>query len=170
MNASEREYQARPCSLRFSENASEPASASAGRAAQCRRIGRLSNRLMPRPPLVRARYASRGHYAPTGGAYLFFCSCVAFTVALLTLSGFVLPERAVRSIGHQQAVEPILVATIQLAPDRQGVCRNLLFYNDSGRVDEGGFAPCRGLIPAEMLVETIRPGRREAFFKVFKFR
>jgi hypothetical protein len=126
---------------------------------------------MPRPPLVRAHYASRSHYAPTGGAYLFFCGCVAFTVALLTLSGFVLPERVVRSIEHQQAVEPILVATIQLAPNRQGVCRNLLFHNDSGRVDEGGFAPCHGLIPAEMLVETTRRrGRTEAFFKVFKFR
>jgi hypothetical protein len=129
---------------------------------------------MHRPPLVRARYATRGHYVATGGAYLFFCGCVAFTVALLTFSGFVLPQRAMPSIGHEQTnaqtVAPILVATIQLIRDRQGLCRNLLFHNDTGRVDEGGFAPCRGLIPDEMLVETTRARRTEALGKVFKFK
>jgi hypothetical protein len=128
--------------------------------------------LMNRPPLVRARYATPGHYVASGGAYLFFCCCVAFTVALLTLSGFVLPQRALPSIGHEKSVgAPILVATIQLIPDRKGICRNLLFHNDTGRVDEGGFAPCRGLIPDEMLVETtLRGSRNDAIAKVFKFR
>ena len=129
---------------------------------------------MQRPPVVRARYANRGHYVASGGAYLFFCGCVAFTVALLTLSGFVLPQRALPAIGQEKAltksVAPILVATIQLIPDRQGICRNLLFHNDTGRVDEGGFAPCRGLIPDEMLVETTRSRRTEALGKVFKFK
>jgi len=129
---------------------------------------------MQRPPIVRARYANRGHYMASGGAYLFFCGCVAFTVALLTLSGFVLPQRALPAIGQEKAltksVAPILVATIQLIPDRQGICRNLFFHNDTGRVDEGGFAPCRGLIPDEMLVETTRSRRSEALGKVFKFK
>src|SRR5262245_45300278 len=57
---------------------------------------------MHRPSVVRARYANRGHYVASGGAYLFFCGCVAFTVALLTLSGFVLPQRALPAIGREK--------------------------------------------------------------------
>jgi hypothetical protein len=126
---------------------------------------------MQRPPVLRARYVSRGHYVASGGAYLFFCASVAFTVALLTFSGFVLPQRAVPLPAHDPVVvEGVPVATIQLIPDRNGICRNLMFHNDTGRVDEGGFAPCRGLIPDEMLVETTRSRRIDALGKVFKFR
>jgi hypothetical protein len=126
---------------------------------------------MNRPPLVRARYVTRGHYVATGGAYLFFCVCVAFTVGLLTFSGFILPPRALPIGQRPSTVQAVLVAPIQLLPDREGICRNLLFHNDTGRVDEGGFAPCRGLIPDEMLVETTIRGRRnDAIAKVFKFK
>ena len=72
---------------------------------------------MHRPPLARARYANRGHYVASGGAYLFFCGCVAFTVALLTLSGFVLPQHSLPAIGQERAVAktvgPILVQALK---------------------------------------------------------
>jgi hypothetical protein len=124
---------------------------------------------MNRPPIVRARYASRRVFVATRGTYLLFWAAVVCTVALLTLSGFFVPPRAVQSL-EPQAVETIPVATIQLYSDRKGLCRHLLFHNDSGRFDEGGFAPCRGLIPAELLVDTVRGKRSEAMAKVFKFR
>src|SRR5262245_57144866 len=124
---------------------------------------------MNRPPIVRARYANRAQFVATKGAYLFFCGAVVFTVALLTISGFFLPPRAVQSLEHPVG-DPIPVAKIQLNRDERGLCRQLTFHNDSGRFDEGGFAPCRGLIPEELLVDTVRGQRNEAISKVFKMR
>jgi hypothetical protein len=124
---------------------------------------------MSSPPIVRARYVSRQAFVATGATYLLFCGAIVCTVALLTLSGFFLPPRAVQSI-EPQAAATIPLATIQLYSDRKGLCRHLLFHNDTGRFDEGGFAPCRGLIPAELLVDTVRGKRSEAMAKVFKFR
>jgi hypothetical protein len=124
---------------------------------------------MNRSSLVRARYANRAQFVATRGAYLFFCGAVVFTVALLTIAGFFLPPRAVQSV-EPAAIEPIPVAKIQLNQNEKGLCRQLTFHNDSGRFDEGGFAPCRGLIPAELLVDTVRGQRNEAISKVFKIR
>jgi hypothetical protein len=123
---------------------------------------------MNRSPLVRSRYANRAQFVATKGAYLFFCGAVVFTVALLTVSGFFLPTKAVQSVEH--AVVPIPVAKIQLNQNEKGLCRQLTFHNDSGRFDEGGFGPCRGLIPEELLVDTVRGQRNEAISKVFKMR
>jgi hypothetical protein len=124
---------------------------------------------MNRLPIVRARYANRQAVVATGATYLLFCVGIVCAVALLTVSGFILPPRAVKSV-ELQAAKAIPVATIQLYSDRKGLCRHLLFHNDTGRFDEGGFAPCRGLIPAELLVDTVRGKRSEAMAKVFKFR
>jgi hypothetical protein len=124
---------------------------------------------MSSPPPVHARNASRRAYLATGATYLLFCGTVVCSVALLTVSGFFLPPRAVQSNEHH-ATEAVPVATIQLYSDRRGLCRHLFFHNDTGRFDEGGFAPCRGLIPAELLVDTVRTRRSDAMSKVFKFR
>ena len=124
---------------------------------------------MNRSPVVRDRYANRSHFVATRGAYLFFCGAVVFTVALLTISGFFLPPRAVQAVEHDMG-NPIPVAKIQLNQNEKGLCRQLTFHNDTGRFDEGGFAPCRGLIPAELLVDTVRGQRNEAMSKVFKMR
>lgn len=123
---------------------------------------------MSSPP-IRARSVSRQAFVATGATYLLFCGAIVCTVALLTASGLFLPQRAVQS-NEPPAAVTIPVATIQLYSDRRGLCRHVLFHNDSGRFDEGGFAPCRGLIPDELLVDTVRARRSDALSKVFKFR
>jgi hypothetical protein len=124
---------------------------------------------MNRTSPIRARQPSRGQYVAAGGAYLFFCGAVVFTAGLLTLSGFVLPERALPAT-EAASGEATPIAKIQLDRNEKGLCRQLMFHNDSGRFDEGGFGPCHGLIPDELLVETVRVKRTEAIGKVFRFR
>jgi hypothetical protein len=114
-----------------------------------------------------ARPARRRNYR--SGAYAAFCVGVVAAAAGLTFSGFVLPPRALPSV-ETPAPPRISVATIQLSRDEKGLCRQLLFHNDSGRFDEGGFGECRGLIPDHMLVETLSGKRNEAISKAFKFR
>jgi hypothetical protein len=116
---------------------------------------------------ARARPARRRNYR--SGAYVAFCVGVVAAAAGLTFSGFVLPPRALPST-ETPAPPRISVATIQLSRDEKGLCRQLLFHNDSGRFDEGGFGECRGLIPDHMLVETLSGKRNEAISKAFKFR
>src|SRR5882757_3565396 len=122
-----------------------------------------------RRPTARARPASRRNYAYKSGAYVVFCLGVAVTFAGLTFSGFVLPPRALPT-AEMPPPPTVSIATIQLARDDKGLCRQLLFHNDSGRFDEGGFGECRGLIPEHMLVETLSGRRNEAIAKAFKFR
>jgi hypothetical protein len=57
------------------------------------------------------------------------------------------------------------VARIQFIPDRNNLCRALLFHNDSGRYQDAGTGKC--LLSADMLVWTIH-GRSEAFAEAFK--
>jgi len=121
---------------------------------------------MNREPLSTIR-VGRGYLAPRR-AYVFFCASIVFTVALLTIATFILPPRALPITGTGAAAFP--VATIQLIPNRDGLCRNLLFYNDNGRFEEGGTGKCRGLIPDELLVDTVRANRADAIGRVFKFR
>jgi hypothetical protein len=123
---------------------------------------------MDRPPKARARHGSRGNYAASRGAYLFFCVAVAFAVALLTFTSFVLPPRVLPAAELRGAEIP--VAAIQLSPDRKGLCRHLLFHNDTGRFEDGGTGKCQGLIPAHLLIETVRGRRADALAKVFKIR
>ena len=64
----------------------------------------------------------------------------------------------------------IPVAMIQFTPDRNGVCRHLLFHNDSGRFEERGSVRCDGSIPNEQLLAAIREKRDSAIAQAFKFR
>jgi hypothetical protein len=103
--------------------------------------------------------------------YVIFCGAMLVGLAGLTATGFMLPPPA--AIVVEPPREGPAQAKIQLYSDRgQDVCRNLVFHNDSGRVDEGGYARCRGLIPDEMIVETVvvRGRRMEAIARAFKFR
>jgi hypothetical protein len=121
---------------------------------------------MNREPLEPTTRVSRGYLAPRR-AYVFFCASIVFTVALLTIATFVLPPRALPPMTVPTAAFP--VATIQLIPNRDGQCRNLLFHNKTGRFEEGGTAKCHGLIPDELLVDT-RINRADAIGRVFKLR
>ncbi len=123
---------------------------------------------MKQRPNARALHESRGNYAASRGAYLFFCVAVAFAVALLTITSFILPPRALPTAELRKAEIP--VAAIQLSPDRNGLCRHLLFHNDTGRYEEAGTGRCHSLIPAHLLIETVRGRRADALGKVFKLR
>jgi hypothetical protein len=119
-------------------------------------------------PTPRIQFPSRGHYRAPRGAYLFFCVAVALTVALLICASLLLPARVVQGAATQEVGHP--VATIQFTPDRQGLCRQLLFHNDTGRFEHAGTGTCRNQIPEQLLVETVRGRRAEALARVFKFR
>jgi hypothetical protein len=122
---------------------------------------------MNREPLAPTVRVGRGYLAPRR-AYVFFCGSIVFTVALLTIATFVLPPRALPTTGMPTIAIP--VATIQLIPNRDGQCRNLLFHNENGRFEEGGTGKCRGLIPDELLVDTVRSNRADAIGRVFRIR
>jgi hypothetical protein len=124
--------------------------------------------MKPQSPTVRARHATRRNYAYRSGAYLLLWFGIALAVVMLTFSSFVLPPRMVPTEAKAAYVVP--VASIQLLPDANGLCRQFMFHNDSGRLDEGGITECRDLIPDRMLVETVRSRRNEAIAKVFKIR
>jgi hypothetical protein len=122
---------------------------------------------MNRQPIEPAVRGSRGYLA-SRRAYVFFCASIVFTVALLTITTFILPPRALPSAALPTAAFP--VATIQLIPNRDGQCRSLLFHNASGRFEDGGIGKCHGLIPDELLVDTVRANRADAMGRVFKIR
>jgi hypothetical protein len=118
----------------------------------------------------RDRRAPRRQSVATQVAYVLFCGAMLVGLAGLTATGFMLPPPA--AIAIEPPPEGVAEAKIQLYSDiGQDVCRNLVFHNDSGRFEDGGFARCRGLIPDAMIVETIVRGRRtEAIARAFRFR
>jgi hypothetical protein len=119
-------------------------------------------------PIARGRSASRGGHVRPGAAYLIFCAAIVLVTALLTFTSFMLGPRSAQQIALQQVALP--VATIQFTPDVRGVCKRLKFHNDSGRFEDDGKGPCRDLIPAHMIVETVRGGRANAIARAFSFR
>jgi hypothetical protein len=127
-------------------------------------IKRAAMNRQPIEPTVRV---SRGYLA-SRRAYVFFCASIVFTVVLLTVATFILPPRALPNAALSTAAFP--VATIQLVPNRDGLCRSLLFHNTSGRFEDGGTGKCHGLIPDELLVDTVRANRADAIGRVFKIR
>jgi hypothetical protein len=119
---------------------------------------------MQRPTNERIRRLRVRHPAARRGAYVLFSGAVVLVVAGLAMARLLLPARALPPLTSPVAAAPL--ASIQLAANN-GVCRHLFFHNDSGQFQEGGIGPCRGMIPAEMLVETI-VRRNNALSKVFK--
>ena len=64
----------------------------------------------------------------------------------------------------------IPVAKIQLIPDQKGLCRHLVFHNDSGRFEQSGTGRCQGLSGDEAQAELAREARTNAMARVFKSR
>jgi hypothetical protein len=120
---------------------------------------------MPGRPPKRARRARRGVYTLNRGGSLFFCGCFICALALLIVASVTAP--APRALPRAPAELP--VATIELLPDRNGLCRHLRFHNDSGRFEEGGSGRCGGPAPDDKLL-VIRGKRDAAIAQAFKFR
>jgi hypothetical protein len=97
-------------------------------------------------------------------AYLALCGCIIYAGAVLGITDFAFAPREVQIQPAQTAAE-VPVARIQFIPDRNNLCRALLFHNDSGRYQDAGLGKC--ILSADMMVWTIR-GRSEAFAEAFK--
>jgi hypothetical protein len=108
-------------------------------------------------PLISRRYAAGA------AAYLLLCGGILFAGATLGVAAKAVSPRDL-SIGLLPAIE-IPVARIQSLPDRNNLCRALVFHNDSGSYQEGPLGKCT--IPKDMMVWTY-PGRAEAFAEAFK--
>lgn len=100
-------------------------------------------------------------------SYTTFCWSVAIGFGVLIVGAASLVRWSPDPAALPEVETP--VASIQLSPDRDGVCRQLLFHNTNGRFEDGGTGRCRGLIPDEMLVESTAR-RNEALARVFKTR
>jgi hypothetical protein len=119
---------------------------------------------MARSHSLRPHHPSRhGRYAALWLAYLLGCGAIVFAGAMLSVTALRISSPD-SPIGPPQKLE-IPVTRIQLFPDRNDLCRTLLFHNDSGRYQEGGTGKCT--IPSDMLTWTFR-GRAEAIAEAFR--
>jgi hypothetical protein len=103
----------------------------------------------------------RTRYVAGSIAYLLVCGFIVFAGAMLKTTDFAFEPQNPPLMGPRPE---IIVAKIQLFPDRNDLCRTFFFHNDSGRYQDGGLRQCS--IPKDMLV-WVR-NRREAFAEAFK--
>jgi hypothetical protein len=94
-------------------------------------------------------------------AYLLVCGSIVVAGSMLKMTDFAFGPRNPPQKGPSPE---IIVAKIQLLPDRNDLCQTLLFHNDSGRYQDGGLRQCS--IPRDMFV-WVR-ARHEAFAEAFK--
>jgi hypothetical protein len=116
---------------------------------------------MARRQSIRTHRPSR--YAALWLAYLLGCGAIVFAGVMLSVTALRVSSQDTPA-GPPQKLE-IPVTRIQLFPDRNDLCRTLLFHNDSGRYQEGGTGQCT--IPRDMLTWTFR-GRAEAIAEAFR--
>ncbi len=114
---------------------------------------------MLKPPIRRSGYAA------FWGAYLLLCGSVVFAGAMLKITGPALPPGDLHAVQAPPVVETP-VARIQFLPDRNNLCRALVFHNDSGRYQEGGMGQCT--IPRDMMTVWNVNTRAEAFAQAFR--
>jgi hypothetical protein len=121
----------------------------------------------PRPTpraVSRPRRASRA-------AYALFYSGVTFGVGLLAYAGVFLSGPPAVQQGLAPLETPQRIARIQLSrSDGRGHCRQMMFDNNTGRFEEAVAGPCQGLIPDELLVDTVRARgiQTDAFIRAFR--
>jgi hypothetical protein len=111
----------------------------------------------------RIGHSRQSRYAPVWVAYLLVCAGIVVAGAMLTLTDIGTSPVDLQAAQPKALESP--VARIQSTPDRNDLCRILLFHNDSGRYQDGGMGKC--IFPNDMLVWTIR-GRGEAFADAFR--
>ena len=107
----------------------------------------------------------RSGYAVFWGAYLLLCVSMVFAGTMLKLTGWATPPGEPQVVAVRPPVETP-VARIQFMPDRDNLCRALLFHNDSGRYQEGGTGQCT--IPRDMMTVWNVNSRAEAFAQAFR--
>jgi hypothetical protein len=119
---------------------------------------------MARAQSRRAQRLQRSRSVAGWAAYLMLCGGIVYAGAVLGITDFAFPLRDLQMQPAQPAAE-VPVARIQFIPDRNNLCRALLFHNDSGRYQDAGIGKC--ILSADMMVWTVR-GRSEAFAEAFK--
>jgi hypothetical protein len=107
----------------------------------------------------------RSGYAAFWGAYLVLCVSIVFAGAMLKFSGLASPAGDLPA-GQMPAAVETPVARIQFLPDRDNLCRALMFHNDTGRYQEGGTGQCT--IPRDMATVWNVSSRAEAFAQAFR--
>jgi hypothetical protein len=118
---------------------------------------------MARRQSVRSWSLQPSRSAAGAALYLLLCGSIAFTGATLRVTGFAIAARDLPR-GPPPALE-IPVARIQSLPDRDDMCRTLLFHNDTGRYQEAVRGKC--MIPKDLQVWTFT-GRAAAFADAFR--
>jgi hypothetical protein len=98
-----------------------------------------------------------------------FCGgVIAIAILCLICAGLLVPPPTFPA-GDPRAPKDA-VAKIQLNPDQRGLCRNLVFHNDSGRFEDSGTGRCKGLSDDEMHAAMARENRASSMARVFKAR
>src|ERR1700726_580924 len=118
---------------------------------------------MARRQSARAWRIQPSRSAAGAAVYLLLCGSIAFAGATLRVTGLAVPPRDLPR-GTPPTLD-IPVARIQSLPDRNDMCRTLLFHNDTGRYQEA--VPGKCTIPKDMQVWTF-PGRAAAFAEAFR--
>jgi hypothetical protein len=105
----------------------------------------------------------RSGHAAVWVAYVLSCGSIVLAGATLSVRGLASLPADLQSA--QPKAPEIPVARIQFVPDRNNLCRALLFHNDSGRYQDAGRGTC--IFPENALVWTVR-SRAQAFSDAFK--
>lgn len=122
---------------------------------------------MKRPTHKPAAGRRRGN--ATAWSYTLFYSASGIILALVAYASFILAKPPPQVA--DAPAKPKLMALIRLGQgDGKGRCRQMAFDNASGRFEEAGSGPCPNLIPAELLVDTIRSraALADSFTRAFK--
>jgi hypothetical protein len=98
-----------------------------------------------------------------------FCGgAIAVAILCLIFAGLLVPPPTFPEGDPRRPKTP--VASIQFNPDQRGLCRNLVYHNDTGRFEESGTGRCKGLSDDEMQAAMTREHRANSMARVFKAR
>jgi hypothetical protein len=98
-----------------------------------------------------------------------FCGgAIAAAILCLIFAGLLVPPPAFPPGDPRGPKAP--VAKIQFNPDQRGLCRHLVFHNDTGRFEQSGTGRCKGLSDDETNAEMARENRTSSMARVFKSR
>ena len=98
-----------------------------------------------------------------------FCGgAIAVAILSLICAGLLVPPPTFPDGDPRGPKAP--VAKIQFNPDQKGVCRHLVFHNDTGRFEQSGTGRCKGLSDDDAAAEAARENRTNSMARVFKAR
>jgi hypothetical protein len=98
-----------------------------------------------------------------------FCGgAIAVAILCLIFAGLLVPPPAFPPGDPRGPKAP--VAKIQFNPDQRGLCRHLVFHNDTGRFEQSRTGRCKGLSDDEMAAAMAHENRSNSMARVFKGR